>query len=228
MATSRDYVRHAIMTLSSCSRDNPLWLTSAEAFSAHVRAKLSPVGASAPAPGPSDYDLNGGPPAPGSPPIPAAVLIPIVARSELSVLLTKRTATLARHAGQIAFPGGRIDDGDASPVAAALREAHEEIGLDPARVSVLGTLDTYRSGTGYAITPVVALTTPGQSLTLHPGEVDEVFEVPLAFLMAAATMKIHSRIWQGSERHYYAIPFGERYIWGVTAGIIRNMQLRLV
>ena len=199
----------------------------ADAFASHVRERLS-----RPAPSraalPSDYDLNPG----MSPPVlphlrPAAVLIPIVARSELTVLLTQRTETLSAHAGQIAFPGGRIDATDASPQAAALREAQEEIGLDPALILPLGLLDPYITGTGYRIEPLVALVQPAFSLTLQHTEVAEAFEVPLAFLLDPANCQTQSRVWNGAERQFYAIEYKNRYIWGATAGILKNMHERL-
>jgi 8-oxo-dGTP pyrophosphatase MutT (NUDIX family) len=178
----------------------------------------------------SDDDLN---PqariiAPGVVPKPAAVLVPVVARREgLSLLLTQRTAHLSSHAGQVAFPGGRIDDADSDSIAAALRETEEETGIAPDFVEPLGFLDTYLTGTSYRVTPVVAVLRPGFTITPHAGEVADVFEVPLAFLMDPANHLRHSRQWQGQERFYYAMPFGERYIWGATAGMIRNLY-RLV
>lgn len=158
---------------------------------------------------------------------PAAVLIPVVARAEPTVLLTTRTAHLADHAGQIAFPGGKIDAGDASPAAAALREAREEIGLDAAFVEPVGYLDVYMTTRGFRIVPTIARVSPGFSLTLNRQEVEDAFEAPLAFLMELANHQRHSRDWEGMTRHYYAIPFGERYIWGVTAGILRNLHERI-
>lgn len=157
----------------------------------------------------------------------AAVLIPIVARPELTVLLTQRTESLSTHAGQIAFPGGRVDEGDASVVDAALREAEEEIGLDRRFVEPLGFIDSYRTGTGYRIAPVVALVRPEFVLQLNPHEVVEAFEVPLSFLMDLTNHQRHSREWRGRQRDFYAMPFGERYIWGATAGMLKNMHLRL-
>lgn len=158
---------------------------------------------------------------------PAAVLIPVVDRDEPMVLLTQRTAHLQQHAGQISFPGGKIDATDATPLAAALREADEEIGLHTDAIDPIGYLDVYMTTLGYRIVPVVARVQPGFSLTLNPGEVENTFEVPLAFIMQVANHQTHSREWQGMLRTYYAIPFGERYIWGVTAGIIRNLQQRV-
>lgn len=158
---------------------------------------------------------------------PAAVLIPVVEREEPMVLLTQRTAHLPQHAGQIAFPGGKIDAGDATPLAAALREADEEVGLARNAVDPIGYLDVYMTTLGYRIVPVVARVLPGFTLTLNPGEVDDAFEVPLSFVMEVANHQTHSREWQGMMRTYYAIPFGERYIWGVTAGIFRNLYQRI-
>jgi len=161
------------------------------------------------------------------PPRPAAVLVPIVAREELTVLLTQRTETLPTHAGQIAFPGGKLEPHDADAVAAALREAEEEIGLHPRHVETLGFLDGYRTGTGFNVTPVVALVEPDYELRLDPSEVAEAFEVPLRFLMDEANHQKHSRPWKGRDRWYYAMPYGDRYIWGATAGMIKNLHQRL-
>jgi len=158
---------------------------------------------------------------------PAAVLVPIIARDELTVLLTQRTETLSTHAGQIAFPGGKIDAGDESPAAAALREAHEEIGLEPSFIEPVGYLDVYMTTRGFRIVPTIARVSPGFSLTLNRHEVEDAFEVPLAFLMELDNHRRHSRDWEGLTRHYYAIPFGDRYIWGVTAGILRNLHERI-
>lgn len=158
---------------------------------------------------------------------PAAVLIPVIERDEPMVLLTQRAVHLPDHAGQIAFPGGKIDAGDASPLAAALREADEEIGLAEQFIEPIGYLDLYLTTLGYRIVPTLARVRPGFLLTLNRAEVDDTFEVPLAFLMEAANHQRHSREWQGMTRTYYAIPFGERYIWGVTAGILRNLYERI-
>ncbi len=180
--------------------------------------------------GPSDFDLNPEMLADFEvmeAPRAAAVLIPVVARDELTVLLTLRTATLSTHAGQISFPGGRVDDEDDSVISAALREAEEEIGLDRAYVEPLGFIDSYRTGTGYRIAPLVALVKPDFALQLNPAEVDDVFEVPLAFLMDTANHQRHQREWRGRERSFYAMPYGERYIWGATAGMIKTLHLRL-
>lgn len=159
---------------------------------------------------------------------PAAVLIPVVKRpDELSVLLTKRTETLNAHSGQIAFAGGKIDPADASPVAAALREANEEIGLSAADCEVLGVMPEYLSGSGYRISPVVALVEDHAMFETNPEEVEYIFEVPLAFLMDRENHRVGSRLFEGKRRYYLEMPFGQHYIWGVTAGMIRIFQERL-
>jgi len=158
---------------------------------------------------------------------PAAVLIPVVDRAQPSVILTLRTSELTSHAGQIAFPGGKIDKTDDGPLAAALREAREEIGLEARLIEPLGFLDLYFTFSGFRILPVVARVAPTYKLTLSPSEVADAFEVPLAFLMAPANHQRQSRDWKGIQRQYYAMPYGERYIWGVTAGILRNLYERL-
>jgi 8-oxo-dGTP pyrophosphatase MutT (NUDIX family) len=158
---------------------------------------------------------------------PAAVLVPIIDRSVPMVLLTLRTAELASHAGQVAFPGGKIDPGDESPVSAALREATEEIGLAPMLVEPIGYLDLYLTFSGFRILPTVARVKPDFSLTLNPREVVEAFEVPLEFLMTPANHQRKTRDWKGIAREYYAMPFENRYIWGITAGILRNLYERI-
>ena len=181
------------------------------------------------APKSSDFLLSGLSPDPAllARARPAAVLAPIVARPEgLSVLLTLRASQLRAHSGQIAFPGGKIDDGE-SPLAAALREALEEIGLDGRFVQPLGWLDPYLTGTGFRIAPLVGLVDPGFTLEVNPREVDEVFETPFAFLMDAANHRVDEREWQGKVRRFYAMPHEGRYIWGATAGILRNMYEKL-
>lgn len=160
--------------------------------------------------------------------IEAAVLIPVIDRKpEASVILTKRTEALRNHSGQIAFPGGRVDPDDISPEDAALREAEEEIGLSRRHVEIIGRLPDYYTGSGYRVAPVIGVVEPGFSLVINPDEVDEAFEVPLSFLMDTANHRQESRIWQDVERHFYTMPYGEKYIWGVTAGIIRAMHDRL-
>lgn len=158
---------------------------------------------------------------------PAAVLVPIIDRDEPTVLFTLRTAELTSHAGQVAFPGGKIDPGDESPVAAALREAKEEIGLSPLLIEPIGYLDLYLTFSGFRILPTVARVKPELALTLNPREVTETFEVPLEFLMTPDNQQRRSREWKGIQREYYAIPFGDRYIWGITAGIVRNLYDRI-
>jgi 8-oxo-dGTP pyrophosphatase MutT (NUDIX family) len=158
---------------------------------------------------------------------PAAVLVPVVAKPEPTVLLTQRTPDLKSHSGQIAFPGGKIDPTDATPQAAALREALEEIGLEERFVEPIGYLDLYLTFSGFRILPLVARVDPDYRLTINPGEVADAFEVPLEFLMTPANHQRHKRDWKGVERQYYAMPFNERYIWGVTAGILRNLYERI-
>jgi 8-oxo-dGTP pyrophosphatase MutT (NUDIX family) len=161
-------------------------------------------------------------------PKPAAVLVPIVMHEEdATVLFTERASNLRDHSGQIAFPGGKIDAEDPSPLDTALREAEEEIGLERGCVRPLGYLDSYLSSSGYIVFPVVGLVSPRFRLTLNRHEVADAFEVPLGFLMDPNNHELHARRWKGRIRQYYAIPFRERYIWGVTAGILRNLYIRL-
>jgi 8-oxo-dGTP pyrophosphatase MutT (NUDIX family) len=158
---------------------------------------------------------------------PAAVLIGIVDHPDPTVLLTQRSANLADHAGQISFPGGKIDATDASPLDAALREAWEEIGLDRGFVDPVGYLDLYGTSFGFRILPTVAKVRPGFTLRVSRSEVDDAFEVPLAFLMNPANHQTHTREFRGMERSYYAMPYAERYIWGATAGILRTLYQRI-
>ena len=159
---------------------------------------------------------------------PASVLFPIVRRETgWNVLLTQRTDHLRDHPGQISFPGGRVEDSDASLAAAALREATEEIGLPASQVEVLGYLPEYRTGTGYRITPVVGCVTPPFTLSPDPREVAEVFEVPLAFLLDAANYREYERELQGRMRRYFAVPYERYFIWGATAGIIVSLSSAL-
>jgi 8-oxo-dGTP pyrophosphatase MutT (NUDIX family) len=159
---------------------------------------------------------------------PASVLVPIVIRdAEFTVLFTRRTEHLRAHSGQISFPGGRSEPRDASPEATALRETAEEIGLIPERVDVLARLAEYHTGTGYRVTPVVGVIRPPFELRPDRNEVDEVFEVPLSFLLDPAHHLRHSRVLRGETRWFYAIPFGDYYIWGATAGMIVNLYRRL-
>ena len=164
----------------------------------------------------------------GLPLTPAAVLFPIVLRDNgQTVLLTQRTAHLKDHAGQISFPGGRVEAEDQSPIHTALRETEEEIGLAREHVDILGFLPEYRTGTGFRVTPVVALVTPPFKLALDPFEVAEAFEVPLAFLLDPANHKRHSLHYRGALRHFFAMPYGDYFIWGATAGMIRSLTERL-
>jgi len=159
---------------------------------------------------------------------PASVLVPIVARQpELTVILTQRAGHLRDHSGQVSFPGGRVAAGDPSAEATALRETREEIGLDSARVEVIGRMGEYRTRTGYRITPVVGIVTPPFELRADANEVDEIFEVPLAFLLDPANHQRHSREWQGSLRWFFAIPYQRHYIWGATAGMLVNLSRQL-
>ncbi len=159
--------------------------------------------------------------------MPAAVLIAISDEAEPQLLLTRRPTTMARHAGQIAFPGGRIDPGDDGPVAAALREAEEEVALDRGLVEVLGELDPYATGTGFTISPVVGIVPPGLVLVPHEREVAEVFHVPFAHVIDPANQERRSGEWQGRHREFYVIRHGEREIWGATAAILVNLSRRL-
>jgi 8-oxo-dGTP pyrophosphatase MutT (NUDIX family) len=158
---------------------------------------------------------------------PAAVLIGVVAHPQPTVLLTQRAAHLNDHAGQISFPGGKIDPADASPLDAALREAEEEVGLDRRFIDPIGYLDLYATSFGFRILPTVARVEPGFSLRVNEAEVDDAFEVPLSFLMNPANHQVHSKEFRGVERTYYAMPFAERYIWGATAGILRVLYERI-
>jgi 8-oxo-dGTP pyrophosphatase MutT (NUDIX family) len=158
---------------------------------------------------------------------PAAVLIPVVDHPKPTVILTQRSAHLNDHAGQISFPGGKIDPTDASPLDAALREAWEEIGLTREFIEPIGYLDLYGTSFGFRILPTVARVKPGFTLRISAAEVDDAFEVPLSFLMDPANHQLHSKAFRGIERTYYAMPFEERYIWGATAGILRVLYERI-
>jgi len=158
---------------------------------------------------------------------PAAVLVPIVERDVPTVLLTKRAEHLNEHAGQVSFPGGKIDPGDATPMDAALREADEEIGLKHAFIEPIGYLDVYATGFGFRILPTLARVRPGFDLTINANEVDDVFEVPLAFLMDPVNHKLGSKEFRGMQRSFYEMPFEQHYIWGATAGMLRAMYERI-
>ena len=158
---------------------------------------------------------------------PAAVLVAVVDRPEPGLILTLRPETMRKHPGQISFPGGRIDPGDDGPVAAALREAQEEIGLPPGAVTVIGVADRYRTVTGFEVTPVVGIVPPDLVLKPHPGEVAAVFEVPFLYLRDPAHQQVRTAMWQGRERSYYEIEWEGRRIWGATAAMIVNLSRRL-
>lgn len=158
---------------------------------------------------------------------PAAVLVPVTDRAEPGVILTQRTEQLRAHPGQVAFPGGRVDPGDADAAAAALREAEEEIGLPPAAVELVGTADRYRTVTGFEVTPVVGVVPPDLPLTPHEAEVASVFEVPLAFLLDSANHVPAQMDWRGRRRDYWEIRWADRRIWGATAAMIVNLARRL-
>lgn len=158
---------------------------------------------------------------------PAAVLIAVTDRPDPGVILTRRTETLRRHAGQVAFPGGRIDPDDEGAVGAALREAEEEIALPPSQVEVIGTADSYRTVTGYDVTPVVGVVPPDLPLVPSEAEVAAVFEAPLSFLLDHANHRQASALYQGRERHYYEILWDNHRIWGATAAMIVNLSRRL-
>jgi 8-oxo-dGTP pyrophosphatase MutT (NUDIX family) len=157
----------------------------------------------------------------------AAVLIPITDRAEPGVILTQRPEWLRSHAGQVAFPGGKVDEVDADAISAALREADEELSIRPCDVRVIGVADTYYSGSGYRIEPVVGVIPPDLPLRPNPQEVEDWFEVPLAYLLDPANAERKQAVWHGRERTYYDIAWEGRRIWGVTAGIIANLARRL-
>ncbi len=158
----------------------------------------------------------------------AAVLIPVINYERgAKVLLTRRPNSMPSHPGQVAFPGGKVEKADFGPEAASLREAQEEVGLDPNLVETIGFLDTYQTGTGFRVVPVVGLVHSSYDLKLDPREVDEAFEVPLEFLMTPHNHQKHSRIWKGRKRAYYAMPYGDKFIWGATAGMLRNFYDRV-
>jgi 8-oxo-dGTP pyrophosphatase MutT (NUDIX family) len=170
-----------------------------------------------------DHDLNPGMDA-ATQAGAAAVLVPLVDRpSGMTVLLTLRTAHLSTHAGQIAFPGGRVEDRDSDIIATALRETEEEIGLSRTRIEPVGRLDRYVTRTGFAITPVVGIVHPPFELTLDANEVDEAFEVPLDFILDRNNRRLEQAEFQGVTRHFYVFPYGDRYIWGATAGMLVNL-----
>lgn len=197
-------------------------------FEARCLARLAPVDAVFETPLRTDYDLNPGWPLPEATKIRrAAVLVALVDRGEdYNVILTLRPDTMSTHAGQIALPGGRLEPGETA-IQAALRESHEEVGIIPETVRILGQGDTYLSGTGFAIAPFVGILPPDFVATPHATEVADVFETPLSFLMDAANHERHEREFRGALRAYYAMPHNGRYIWGVTAGMLKALYDRL-
>ncbi len=159
---------------------------------------------------------------------PAAVLVPIIPRNEgLTVLFTQRSHELPSHAGQVSFPGGKIDAGDGSPLAAALRETHEETGIEPKFVTPIGYLDSFATGTGFSIVPVVGVLSTGFELVPEPGEVSDIFEVPLKFLMDPVNHQRRTGNWKGQEWKFHAMPYEGRDIWGATAGILFDLYQRM-
>jgi 8-oxo-dGTP pyrophosphatase MutT (NUDIX family) len=183
----------------------------------------------APAGGSSDFDLTPGVRRLASRALrPASVLVPLIERGAgLNVILTRRAALLKHHPGQVAFPGGKQEPGDPTPLDAALREAEEEIGLDPARVEVLGALDMHETVTDFAVAPFVGLVAPDFRPVLDRAEVDEVFEVPLAFVLDPANLQVLGRRWQSQMRRYYVIAYGPHYIWGATARMLKTLADRM-
>jgi 8-oxo-dGTP pyrophosphatase MutT (NUDIX family) len=157
----------------------------------------------------------------------AAVLVPVVLRAEPTLILTQRTAHLRSHAGQVAFPGGRVDPEDRDAVATALREAEEEIGLSPALVDVIGTAPPYLTGTGYAVTPVIGLLPPDPPLRLNAHEVASIFEVPLAYALDPGNRELRETEWRGALRRYYVIEWDGRMIWGATAAMLVNLACQI-
>lgn len=171
-----------------------------------------------------DHDLNPGMTPPSAALRPAAVLVPLVDHAHgMSILLTQRTAHLSAHAGQISFPGGRMEEHDADAVAAALRETEEEVGLPRERVSIVGRLDTYVTGTGFEITPIVGVVEPPYPMVIDPFEVAEAFEVPLAYILDRRNHQRVERESAGRRRAFFVLPYDGRNIWGATAGILVNL-----
>ncbi len=207
----------------------PAGFTTRQDFDERAATRLAGVDHVFAAPVRTDFDLNPAFRFTAQPPFtPAAVLVGLIDRGDdYGVLLTLRPESMKRHAGQVAFPGGRIDPTDSTPLAAALREAEEEVGVPAKRVRVLGQSDPYLTGTGYIISPFVAVLPPDFEAQPHQREVADVFETPLSFLMTPANHQRHEREFGGALRTYYAMPHNGRYIWGATAGMIKSLYDRL-
>ena len=192
-----------------------------------IRSRLKGAGATH-ATGPPAMGAAASPAREGRPPTPAAVLVALVDRaSGMTVILTRRTSHLQDHAGQISFPGGRVEPGDGDAEATALREAQEEVGLAPDRVDLLGRLPAFMSSTGFSITPVVGVIRPPLRLKPDAFEVAEVFEVPLAFILDPANHRLEERVVDGVERRFYAFTYKDRYIWGATARVLMDLYALL-
>lgn len=194
-----------------------------------LRTRLDPVeGGPMADPQRGDGDLNGLPAPTGQFLRPAAVLAPLVLHDgPPRLLFTERAAHLTKHAGQISFPGGRVEDDQETPAQAALREVEEEIGVRPDQVELIGRFDPYETVTGFHVSPFVGVLKPGFDVTPDPGEVADVFEAPFDFLMDPANHQKQSRVWQGKRRYFYAMPWQNRYIWGATAGMLKALHDRL-
>ena len=198
-------------------------MSTAEPFD-RIRNALAGAGDTA-----SDHDLNGTPPGDGpNRLVEAGVLIPLITRaSGVQLVLTRRSVRLKHHAGQISFPGGRVEARDGDAQQAALREAHEEIGLDPADVEILGRCPNYETATGFRISPVVGVIRREVTFVPQEEEVEEIFEVPLDIATDPGKFTIESRIWRGARRHYHVLAFGRHHIWGATAGILHGLACRM-
>tara|TARA_R110000868_G_scaffold53744_1_gene168482 strand:- start:7202 stop:7816 length:615 start_codon:yes stop_codon:yes gene_type:complete len=202
-------------------------MLSGDGLLALLRQRLDPIDA-ADSPMRGDGDLNGMPSPSGRILRPAAVLAPLILHDgPPRLLFTERATHLTSHAGQISFPGGSLDPGDAGPADAALREVEEEIGIAAQHVDLIGRFEAYETGTGFHITPFVGILKPGYVLRPDPGEVAGIFETPFDFLMDPRNHQRDSKVWQGHERHFYAMPWEDRYIWGVTAGLLKSLHDKL-
>lgn len=193
-----------------------------------LRDRLDPVEGVDALPSRGDGDLNDMPTPSGLSLRPAAVLAPLILHDgPARLLFTERAAHLNNHAGQVSFPGGRLDGADETSAQAALREVEEEIGVGPGHVELIGRFDAYETVTGFQITPFVGILKPGFEIKPDPAEVADVFDAPFEFLMNPANHQRQSRVWQGKRRYYYAMPWQSRFIWGATAGMLRSLYDRL-